>query len=337
MTRASPHDQRVAVGEVQRATCPSVCPGVSMIHWLPGTSARDTSGCVSAIHLPSPHRRADHPTERCESAGCTATKPKRFVCGRYEYGEPPGRGRPGARRRACPTRGASCGGADVVEVPVREEQRLDPSGRGTRGRGRRSSRCGHAAGTPASTTSSGGRPSRRGTCWCCDLEAVGSPRRVPEEHGCTVDRGRSVRCRDPLVGTKHGPWTASPTGARERADPRTPDDSVSEIRRRSDVPARTRLALAKARQRWHRDPTPLIAMGSPAAPASRRSSSAPASGGPTPGTSTVRGVDRVHRAPPFGARGELDADQARGGRKGRKARARRPRSRSNATGCTRTA
>lgn len=38
-------------------------------------------------------------------------------------------------------------------------------------------------------------------------------------------------------------------------------DSVVEIRRRADVPARTRLAVAKARQRWHRDPTPLVAMG----------------------------------------------------------------------------
>lgn len=38
-------------------------------------------------------------------------------------------------------------------------------------------------------------------------------------------------------------------------------DTVAEIRRRSDVPARTRLALAKTRQRWHRDPTPLVALG----------------------------------------------------------------------------
>ncbi|WFR68043.1 hypothetical protein P9139_06815 [Curtobacterium flaccumfaciens] len=38
-------------------------------------------------------------------------------------------------------------------------------------------------------------------------------------------------------------------------------DTVSELRRRADVPARTRLAIAKTRQRWHRDPTPLVALG----------------------------------------------------------------------------
>ncbi|MGN8048432.1 hypothetical protein ACTJKO_01990 [Curtobacterium sp. 22159] len=42
-------------------------------------------------------------------------------------------------------------------------------------------------------------------------------------------------------------------------------DTVTELRRRADVPARTRLAIAKARQRWHRDPTPLVALGVTAA------------------------------------------------------------------------
>jgi len=42
-------------------------------------------------------------------------------------------------------------------------------------------------------------------------------------------------------------------------------DSVHEIVRRSDVPARTRLAAARARQRWHRDPTPLVALVATAA------------------------------------------------------------------------
>ncbi|GAA3340850.1 hypothetical protein GCM10017714_22380 [Curtobacterium pusillum] len=42
-------------------------------------------------------------------------------------------------------------------------------------------------------------------------------------------------------------------------------DTVTEIRRRADVPARTRLAIARARQRWHRDPTPLVALGITAA------------------------------------------------------------------------
>jgi hypothetical protein len=37
-------------------------------------------------------------------------------------------------------------------------------------------------------------------------------------------------------------------------------ETVEDIRRRADVPARTRLAVAKTRQRWHRDPTPLVAM-----------------------------------------------------------------------------
>ncbi|MBT2502608.1 hypothetical protein [Curtobacterium sp. ISL-83] len=42
-------------------------------------------------------------------------------------------------------------------------------------------------------------------------------------------------------------------------------DSVREITRRADLPARTRLAVAKTRQRWHRDPTPLVALAATAA------------------------------------------------------------------------
>jgi hypothetical protein len=42
-------------------------------------------------------------------------------------------------------------------------------------------------------------------------------------------------------------------------------DTVTEIRRRADLPARTRLAVAKTRQRWHRDPTPLVALSVTAA------------------------------------------------------------------------
>ncbi|WP_146236725.1 MULTISPECIES: hypothetical protein [unclassified Curtobacterium] len=42
-------------------------------------------------------------------------------------------------------------------------------------------------------------------------------------------------------------------------------DTVTRIRQKSDVPARTRLALAKTRQRWHRDPTPLVAVALTAA------------------------------------------------------------------------
>ncbi|PZE27977.1 hypothetical protein [Curtobacterium sp. MCBD17_028] len=36
--------------------------------------------------------------------------------------------------------------------------------------------------------------------------------------------------------------------------------TVNEVVRRSDVPAQWRLAVAKARQQLHRDPTPLVAM-----------------------------------------------------------------------------
>jgi hypothetical protein len=42
-------------------------------------------------------------------------------------------------------------------------------------------------------------------------------------------------------------------------------DTVARIRQKSDVPARTRLALATTRQRWHRDPTPLVAVAMTAA------------------------------------------------------------------------
>lgn len=36
--------------------------------------------------------------------------------------------------------------------------------------------------------------------------------------------------------------------------------TVAEVRRRGDVPAQWRLAVAKGRQQLHRDPTPLVAM-----------------------------------------------------------------------------
>ncbi|WP_144761946.1 hypothetical protein [Curtobacterium sp. 9128] len=42
-------------------------------------------------------------------------------------------------------------------------------------------------------------------------------------------------------------------------------DTVELIRHKVDVPARTRLAIAKTRQRWHRDPTPLVALAATAA------------------------------------------------------------------------
>lgn len=37
-------------------------------------------------------------------------------------------------------------------------------------------------------------------------------------------------------------------------------DTVTRIRRKSDVPARTRLAVAQWKLQMHRDPTPLVAM-----------------------------------------------------------------------------
>ena len=98
-------------------------------------------------------------------------------------------------------------------------------------------------------------------------------------------------------------------------------DSVSEIRRRSDVPARTRLAVAKARQRWHRDPTPLVAMAVTAA-----TGIAAIVLGTRIGRTDAGHLDRPAPSTaftalmPFGARGEVDPDQAKGGRKARKAR-----------------
>jgi ElaB/YqjD/DUF883 family membrane-anchored ribosome-binding protein len=100
-------------------------------------------------------------------------------------------------------------------------------------------------------------------------------------------------------------------------------DSVAEIKRRSDVPARTRLAIAKTRQRWHRDPTPLVAMGITAVAGiasivvgiAIRNSPAGHLAEP-PATSAFTALL------PFGARGDgpSAAEQAQPGRKGRKAR-----------------
>lgn len=42
-------------------------------------------------------------------------------------------------------------------------------------------------------------------------------------------------------------------------------ETVRRLQRKADVPARTRLAVAKTRQRWHRDPTPLVAVAMTAA------------------------------------------------------------------------
>lgn len=98
-------------------------------------------------------------------------------------------------------------------------------------------------------------------------------------------------------------------------------DSVTEIKRRSDVPARARLAVAKTRQRWHRDPTPLVAMGVTAA-----AGIAAIVLGTRIGRTDAGHLDRPAASTaftallPFGARGEFDADQAKGGRTGRKAR-----------------
>ena len=41
--------------------------------------------------------------------------------------------------------------------------------------------------------------------------------------------------------------------------------TVDRIKQKADVPARTRLAVAKTKQRWHRDPTPLVALALTAA------------------------------------------------------------------------
>ncbi len=72
-------------------------------------------------------------------------------------------------------------------------------------------------------------------------------------------------------------------------------DSVAEIRRRSDVPARTRLAVAKARQRWHRDHPRSWRWASRPSPASRRSSSGRASAHRRRAPRPTAGVDGVHR------------------------------------------
>lgn len=99
-------------------------------------------------------------------------------------------------------------------------------------------------------------------------------------------------------------------------------DTVTEIRRRADLPARTRLAIAKTRQRWHRDPTPLVAMGITAAAGiaaivtgiALRNSPAGHLADP-PASSAFTALL------PFGARGGPAAqEQNQSGRKGRKAR-----------------
>jgi hypothetical protein len=100
-------------------------------------------------------------------------------------------------------------------------------------------------------------------------------------------------------------------------------DTVTEIRRRADLPARTRLAVAKTKQRWHRDPTPLVAMGMTAAAGiasivvgiAIRNSPAGHLAEP-PATSAFTTLL------PFGARGDGPSakEQAQPGRKGRKAR-----------------
>ncbi|WP_144709923.1 hypothetical protein [Curtobacterium pusillum] len=100
-------------------------------------------------------------------------------------------------------------------------------------------------------------------------------------------------------------------------------DSVSEIRRRADLPARTRLAVAKTRQRWHRDPTPLVAMGITAAAGvgaivlGFAIGKRPAGHLADPPASTA-----FTTLLPFGPRGDGPtwAEQTQPGRKGRKAR-----------------
>ncbi len=101
-------------------------------------------------------------------------------------------------------------------------------------------------------------------------------------------------------------------------------DTVAEIRRRADVPARTRLAIAKTKQRWHRDPTPLVAMGITAA-AGVAAIILGARIGRTDAGHLARpaGADRVHRAAALRCarrRRPGAAEQSQPGRKGRKAR-----------------
>ncbi|MCJ1714055.1 hypothetical protein [Curtobacterium sp. VKM Ac-2922] len=95
-------------------------------------------------------------------------------------------------------------------------------------------------------------------------------------------------------------------------------DTVERIRHKVDLPARTRLALAKTRQRWHRDPTPLVALGTIAAAGvaavvlGARIARTPAGHLAAPPSSTA-----FTALLPFGARG---GDESAPGRKGRKAR-----------------
>ena len=95
-------------------------------------------------------------------------------------------------------------------------------------------------------------------------------------------------------------------------------DTVERIKQKVDVPARTRLAVAKTRQRWHRDPTPLVALATIAATGvvaivvGTRIGRTPAGHLAAPPASTA-----FTALLPFGARG---GDESAPGRKGRKAR-----------------
>ncbi|WIB60664.1 hypothetical protein DEJ13_02215 [Curtobacterium sp. MCLR17_007] len=95
-------------------------------------------------------------------------------------------------------------------------------------------------------------------------------------------------------------------------------DTVERIRHKVDLPARTRLAVAKTRQQWHRDPTPLVALGMIAAAGvasvviGTRIGRTPAGHLATPPASSA-----FTALLPFGARG---GDESAPGRKGRKAR-----------------
>ncbi|OIH95187.1 hypothetical protein [Curtobacterium sp. MCBA15_001] len=97
-------------------------------------------------------------------------------------------------------------------------------------------------------------------------------------------------------------------------------DTVERIRHKVDLPARARLAAAKTRQRWHRDPTPLVALGTIA----------------LTGVAAIVVGARIGRTPaghlaeppawtafsallPFGARGGDESAPGRAGRKARKA------------------
>lgn len=101
-------------------------------------------------------------------------------------------------------------------------------------------------------------------------------------------------------------------------------DTVTELKRRADLPARARLAAAKTRQRWHRDPTPLVAMGITgltgiaAIVLGIALRNRPAGHLATPPASSA-----FTALLPFGAHGDAPSakEQAQSGRKGRKARA----------------